>query len=68
MLYYNHSKEIKPKGERKMKKFMYDLKNKDTGEIEKTNLIAESENLTKESVEFFFGGTDYDAVNVREVK
>ena len=51
-----------------MRKFMYDLKNKDTGEIEKTNLIAEAEELTKESVEFFFGGIDYDAVNVREVK
>lgn len=51
-----------------MKKFMYDLKNKDTGKIEKTNLIAEGEDLTKESVEFFMGGIDYDAVNVREVK
>ena len=66
MLYYNHRKEIK--GARKMKKFMYDLKNKETGEIEKTNLIAEAEGLTEEAVEFFFGDADYDAVNIREAK
>lgn len=51
-----------------MKKFMYDLKNKETGKIEKTNLIAEAEDLTEEAVEFFFGDADYDAVNIREAK
>ena len=69
MLYYNHRKEInKSEGDGTMKKYMYDLKNKDTGKIEKTDLIAEAEDLTEEAVEFFFGGVDFDAVNVREVK
>ena len=69
MLYYNHRKEInKSKGEGTMKKYMYDLKNKETGKIEKTDLIAEAEDLTEEGVEFFFGEFDYDVVNVREVK
>ena len=52
---------------RKMKKFMYDLKNKDTGVIEKKDLVADGKDLTKETVEFFFGGVDYNVVNVREI-
>lgn len=50
-----------------MKKFMYDLKNKDTGVIEKKDLVADGKDLTKETVEFFFGGVDYNVVNVREI-
>ena len=50
-----------------MKKYMYDLRNKDTMEIEKKNLIAEGEGLTSSCVEFFFGGIDCDAVNIREM-
>lgn len=50
-----------------MKKFMYDLKNKDTAEIERKDIVAEGKDLIKESVEFFFGGIDYDAVNVRKI-
>ena len=51
-----------------MAKFMYDLKNKETEVIEKTDLIAEGEELTKEVVEFFFGGLDHDAIHVRKVE
>lgn len=52
-----------------MRKFRYNLKNRETGKVVEENKVAELSNeWTEQAVAFFLGGLENNAVNVKEIK